>query len=450
MRRVTAAFTPARMLIVSFAGLIILGTAGFLWLPGLYEGARLSPIDALFMATSAVCVTGLAVVNIATEFTFFGQLWTLLLVQAGGLGLLTLTSGILLTVGRRLSLRHEELVLAVGEARPEVDYRKLVWQVLRFTFVIEAAGFVLLYVAWVPRLGLGGAVWPAFFHAISAFCNAGLSIFPDSLMSFQRDGMTLLAVSLLVILGGIGFLTLHEYTRIIENRSARRIRLSLHSRIVFAGTFAALVLGAVIFAVYEWNHTLAELPRSFKIVNSFFASAASRTAGFNSVDYGALTAPTSFATMLFMFIGGAPGSTAGGIKITTAALLVILAVARMRGRHHVSAFDRTIPEETLGRAVVLTVIAMALVTLTLFLLIAVDPRASSHAVFLRYMFEAVSAFGTVGLSMNLTHELSPGARLVIVGLMFVGRVGVLTLAAALTLERRPLPFRYAKEDVAIG
>ena len=168
------------------------------------------------------------------------------------------------------------------------------------------------------------------------------------------------------------------------------------------------------------------------------------------VDYTQVTAPTSFATMVLMFIGGAPGSTAGGIKVTTIALLLILAWSRLRGRAHVSAFHRTIPEETLGRAIGLVVVASILLVLAIFVLIAVDPQATSHDAFLRYMFEAVSAFGTVGLSMNLTPELSPGARLVITALMFIGRVGVLTVAAALTLERRVLPFRYAKEDVAIG
>ena len=449
-RRLWNGLTPARLLVVSFAGLVLVGTAGLLWLPGLYAGDPLPLVDALFMATSAVCVTGLAVVNPATEFTFFGQLWLLVLVQAGGLGLLTLTSGVLLTIGRRLSLRHEELVRSVGEAGSEVDYRRLVRQVLRFTFVIEAGGFVLLYVAWVPRLGLRGAVWPALFHAVSAFCNAGFSTFADSLVGFQRDWVTLAVLSLLIVLGGLGFLTLSEFGRTLESGTGRRLRLSLHSRIVFTSTLVALVAGAVLFGLYEWEQTLAGLPRGDKVMNAIFASVTARTAGFNAVDYGAVTAPALFATMVLMIVGGAPGSTAGGVKITTVALLLILAAARLRGRAHVSAFHRTVPDETLGRAIGLLVIAGILVVGALFLLIAVDPRATSHDVFLRYMFEAISAFATVGLSMNLTPELAPDARLVIVVLMFIGRVGVLTLAAALTLERRALPFRFAKEDVAIG
>ena len=450
MRRLTAWLSPSRLLVVSFAGLVAIGTMGLLWLPGLYVGERLGFVDALFMATSAVCVTGLAVINPATELTFFGQLWLLLLVQAGGLGLLTLTSGVLLTIGRRLSLRHEELVRSVGEARNEVDYRRLVRQVLRFTLVIETAGFVLLYVAWVPRLGLGGAAWPALFHAVSAFCNAGFSVFADSLVSFQTDWVTLAVFSLLIVFGGLGFLTLSELGRTIDHPSGRRMRLSLHSRIVFGATFVALLVGALAFGAYEWNQTLAGLPRGDRVMNAIFASVTARTAGFNTVDYGQATAPALFATMVLMVIGGAPGSTAGGVKVTTIALLLILARARLQGRPSVSAFHRTIPEETLGRAVGLLVITSVVLVGAIFILIGVDPRATSHDAFVRYMFEAVSAFGTVGLSMNLTPELSPEARLLIVALMFTGRVGVLTVAAALMLERRALPFRYAKEDVAIG
>lgn len=450
VRRLTSAFTPARLLVASFAGLVLVGTAGFLWLPGLYVGERLSAVDALFMATSAVCVTGLAVVNPATEFTFFGQLWTLVLIQLGGLGLLTLTSGILLTIGRRLSLRHEELVRSGAEAHAQVDYRRLVRQVLRFTFVIEAGGFVLLYVALVPRLGLGGAVWPAFFHAISAFCNAGFSTFADSMMGFQHDAIVLGVVMLLIVLGGLGFLTLSEAGHLIDGKLARRQRLSLHTRLVFGATAVALLFGAVTFGLFEWHNSLEGLSRSEKVINALFASVTARTAGFNSVDYQAISAPAGFTTIILMFVGGAPGSTAGGVKLTTVALLLILAYARLRGRHHVSIFHRTIPEETLGRAVGLVVLAVLLLGSALFLLIAVDPRAASHDAFLRFMFEAVSAFATVGLSMNLTSELSEGGRLLITALMFVGRVGVMTLAAALTLERRALPFRYAKEDVAIG
>ncbi|HEY0972653.1 MAG TPA: potassium transporter TrkG [Gemmatimonadales bacterium] len=446
---VWADISPSRLLVSSFALLIVLGTLGLRLLPGLYTGERLGWVDSLFMATSAVCVTGLSVIDPAADLTLAGQLWLLLLIQLGGLGLLTLTSGILLTVGRRLSLRHEELVRSGAEAAPEVDYRELVRRVLRYTFLIELAGAALLWAATAPRLGAGAAVWPAVFHAVSAFCNAGFSVVPGNLATLRGDFPALTVIMTLIVMGGLGFLTLTEILPHGAGRWHRR-RTSLHTRLVLVSTLVLLVGGAVTFGIFEWEHTLAGMPIHERILNALFGSVTARTAGFNTVDYGAVSASTAFATILLMFVGGAPGSTAGGVKVTTVALLVVLALARIRGQRHVSAFHRTIPEETIGRAIGIVVIAGMLLTGMLFLLLVVDPRAAAHGSFLRYMFEATSAFATVGLSMNLTPELSPAGRLVIVVLMFVGRVGVMTLAAALTLERRALPFRYAKEDVAIG
>jgi trk system potassium uptake protein TrkH len=441
--------SPARFLVLSFAALIVVGTLGFRLLPGLYVGERLGWIDSLFMATSAVCVTGLTVVDPGTYLTFPGQLWSLVLIQLGGLGLLTLSSGILLTAGRRLSLRHEELMRSSGDTNPEIDYRLLVRRVLLFTAVIETAGAAVLFVAWRDQLGVIGGAWAAAYHAISAFCNAGFSIFPGNLVAHQGDPLALGVVMALIVLGGLGFLTLTELARWLDRRSPSR-RLSLHSRIVLAATASALVLGALAFGLFEWHHTLDGLSPSERLVNALFGSVTARTAGFATVNYAEVTGPTAFATIVLMFIGGAPGSTAGGIKVTTIAILMIMAWSRLRGARSVSAFHRTIPDETLGRASGIVVIAAAVLMLAIFMLVAVDPQAASPEIFLRYMFEAVSAFGTVGLSMDLTPSLSPGARLIIVALMFVGRVGIMSFAAALTIQPRALAFRYAREDVAVG
>jgi trk system potassium uptake protein TrkH len=449
--RLRSGLAPSRMLVGSFALLVAVGTLGFRLLPGLTtDGAPLGWVDALFMATSAVCVTGLSVLDTSADLTVFGQLWILLLVQLGGLGLLTFTSGILLTVGRRLSLRHEALVLTATEGAPQVDYRVLLGRVLRYTAAFELLGFGLLYAAWTPRLGADGAAWPALFHAVSAFCNAGFSTFPNGLVGLRTNGFPLLVIMALVVVGGLGFLTVDEVSRRSRRSGRRRERLSLHARLVIVATVALLAAGTVAFGALEWHHTLADLPTSDRLVNALFGAVTPRTAGFNTVDYGAVTTPTAVLTVVLMFIGGAPGSTAGGIKVTTVALLVVLAIARLRGDREVSAFYRTVPEETLGRAAGLAVLAGMVLVGGAFLLVVVDPGAASHDRFLPYMFEAVSAFGTVGLSMNLTPELSPGARVVVSGLMFVGRVGVMSAAAALALGPRSVPFRYAKEDVPIG
>jgi len=448
-RSVWAGLSPSRLLVLSFALLVLVGTLGFRLLPVLASGGRLPWIDALFMATSAVCVTGLSVVDPATEMTLAGQLWTLLLVQLGGLGLLAFTSGILLTIGRRLSLRHEALVHGQDGVAPQVDYRALVRRVLRHTLLIELVGFVMLVAVWTPRYGAVETLWPAAFHAVTAFMNAGFSTFPEGLAGHAGHTAALAVVMALALVGGLGFLVIEEVGAWMR-RGRRGTRLSLHARFVVVATVAISLAGAAAFALLEWHGVLADLTRGERFMHALFGGAAARTAGFNTVDFGTVRTPTALVTMGLMFVGGAPGSTAGGVKVTTFALLIVLAVARLLGRRSVSAFHRTIPEETLGRAAGLMVLAVIVLAVGLFALVTVDPHAGAHASFLAYMFEAVSAFGTAGLTMNLTPELSPGARGVVAALMFLGRVGIMTAAAALVLGPRSVPFRYAKEDVAIG
>jgi trk system potassium uptake protein TrkH len=447
--------TPSRLFVGSFLVLIAVGTAGLLVLPGLYTGPRLGFVDALFTATSAVCVTGLIVVDTATYFTVWGQAWLLLLIQLGGLGLITFATVILASLGRRLSLRYEAVVAGPFDAVPALDTKRLVRDVLLFTFAFEAAGALLLYAGWAPRMGPAEAAWPSFFHAVSAFCNAGFSTFSDSLMGFQRDPYTLGVVALLIVAGGLGFLTMEELLAWRRaRRERRRYRLSLHSLLVLGTTAVLLVGGAVLFVPFEWGRTLDGLPWWARLVNGAFMSVTARTAGFNAIDYGAATDNANFLTVLLMFVGGSPGSTAGGVKTTTMALLGLLALSRLRGLEATSFAGRSVPEETERRAVGLVVLAALAVTAGIFLLTTTEEAAGPAVTdpFLRYTFEAFSAFNTVGLSMNLTPTLSTGGRWIILVLMFVGRVGPLTAAAALTRSRRlrASTFRYAYEDVEVG
>lgn len=445
-----------QLLIASFAILVLIGTLGLMYLPGLYTGERLGWLDALFTATSAACVTGLIVVDTATYFTTAGQAWLLLLIQLGGLGIITFTTLIIVTLGRRLSLRHENLVASSYDVAPHVDYRRLARDVVVFTFVIEMVGAALLYLAWTPRFGAADAVWPALFHAISAFCNAGISTFTTSLMDFQQAPATLLVIMALIVLGGIGFLTLEEvalHTR--SRRSGRPFRLSLNSRIVLWMTALLIIGGWALFAFFEWSTTLADLPTSARLSNSLFMSVTARTAGFNAVDYGAMSVRSDFLTILLMMIGGSPGSTAGGLKTTTVALIGLLAWSRLRGLDTASIWGRSVPEETVQRAVGLFVVAFGFVTLAIFLYTTTEIPAAgvlADAGFLEYMFEAVSAFNTVGLSMGVTPHLTEFGRLLTIVLMFVGRVGPLTFAAALALRSRTsgADFRYAYENVEVG
>jgi trk system potassium uptake protein TrkH len=391
--------------------LVLAGAAGLHWIPGLYAGPRLSWLDALFTTTSAVCVTGLVVVDTATYFTPLGQAYILLLIQLGGLGMIAFTSLIILALGGRLSLRQEALSAAVLEGAPRIDTRRLVFDVVRFTLVLEGIGALLLYLLWIPRFGFGGALWPAVFHSVSAFCNAGFSTFSDNLMGFQDAPLSLLVVMLLIIFGGLGFLTLEELWLYYHSVKRKHyFRVSLHSRLVLATTGLLVVAGWLGFCIFEWQ----------------------------------------FLTILLMTIGGSPGSTAGGIKTTTFALIGLLAWSRFRGEEITSVSSRSlrVREETTDRAIGLFVVAFGVITLGIFLLTATE-RAEQH--FLERMFEAVSAFNTVGLSMGLTPDLTRPGKWTVIALMFLGRVGPLTLAAALSMRRYDQGrFRYAYEEVAVG
>jgi len=372
--------------------------------------------------------------------------------------MITFTTLIILALGRRLSLRHERLSTSSAEVAPHVPVDRLARDVVRFTFTIEAIGALALYALWVPKLGWVGAAWPAVFHAVGAFCSAGFSTFSTSLVGFQNDGATLIVISALLIAGGLGFLTLEELA--LQRRAARTrsaFRLSLHSRLVLVTSAVLLGTGWVLFALFEWRGTLGELPAFDRLVNAFFMSATPRSAGLHSIDYAQANDSTNFLTIIFMFIGGSPGSTAGGMKTTTFALIGLVAWARFHGREIPSIWARSIPEETIQRAIGLAVIVFTAVTASIFLYtwteqgIVVGPAEESNR-FLAHMFEAVSAFNTVGLSMGVTPTLSEAGRLLTTLLMFVGRVGPLTFAAALAVaaERSDVSYRYAYEDVVVG
>lgn len=437
-----------QLFVLSFAGLVMLGALGFLTLPGLYTGPRLGVVDALFTAASAVCVTGLIVVDTATYFTVWGQAWILCLIQAGGLGILTFATLILRLLGARSSLGVESAT-GSGMGVQAGSIRRILRPVLLLTFSIEAAGALGLWLLWRPPLGDGAAVWPAVFHAISAFCNAGFSTFSDSLVGWRENVPVLMSVSALVVLGGLGFLVLDDVRLRWLMRASRR--LSTQSRIAL-GASAILIAGsALVFLVFERRHTLQGLGVGAQAMNAVFMAVTPRTAGFNTVDYGAVSNPSLALTVILMVIGGAPGSTAGGLKVTTAALLVLGFWARLRGHAHVSIGRRTVREDAVARAAALAVGGMVILAVAGFLLLLVEPASivRDRADFVRIVFEVHSAFGTVGLSMNKTGEVTPAGRLILTALMFMGRVGPLALAAAMA-ARRGTTHRYSYDDVAVG
>ncbi len=449
--------SPSQLFVGSFLLLIAVGAVGLKTLPGLYVDEPLSWIDAVFTATSASCVTGLTVADTAKDFTPAGQAWLLVLIQCGGLGIITFTTLWTVALGRRLSLRHEALTTNVAEVAPHVNYRHLARDVVRFTLVIELVGALLLYADWGPQLGWMEALWPSVFHSISAFCNAGFSTFPESLSGSWITSINLTVIMILIVAGGLGFLTLEELSLWLQARRRRlRFRISLHSRLVLVTTTILIVVGAVATLVLEWSVTLHDLSPASKLLQATFISVTARSAGFSNIDYADATDATNFLTIILMTIGGSPGSMTGGLKTTTTALLVLLAWSRVGGEELVSVWGRSIPPETMQRAVGLAVATVAVMVLSVFVLVAIEntkiPHHESGGGFMKYFFEATSALTTVGLTMGVTRELSSSGKLIAILLMFIGRVGLPTTAAAFLLaERRPSgAFRYAYEDVAVG
>jgi trk system potassium uptake protein len=444
--------TPPQLFVGSFALLILIGTVGFQVLPGLYTGEPMTWLDSLFTSTSAVCVTGLVVVDPASRFTFAGQAWLLLLIQLGGLGMITFASLIILALGGRLSLRAESLSAGSLDPAPMVRPQQLILHILLFTLTFEGTGALLLYLTWVPRFGWDGAAWPAVFHSVSAFCNAGFSTFSDNLIGFQRSPLSLTVVMALIVGGGIGFLTLEELVLWFQtSHSQKRFRLSLHSQLVLGTTALLLVVGWLVLGALEWEGTLKSLPWYDRLVNALFLSVTPRTAGFNTIDYGQASEATNYVTILLMSVGGSPGSTAGGMKTTTFILIGLMAWARFQGRQVTSFRGRSVRAETTGMAVGLFVVCFTLVTLGILVLTMTEPGVGGHGQFLDWMFEAVSAFNTVGLSTGVTPGLSAAGRVVAIVLMFLGRVGPLTFAAALARNpAQPERFRYAYEGVVVG
>jgi trk system potassium uptake protein TrkH len=444
------------LLAASFALVIVAGTA-LLSLPLAHAAAPVPLLDALFTATSAVCVTGLTVVDTGTRFTPFGQAVVLGLVQVGGLGLMTFAVFAGLALGGRVAFTSRVVIQETMHHTPRAGVRRLVRYVLAFTLVSEAAGALVLWLRFRAETGLpGGAVWSSVFHSVSAFCNAGFSLFPDNLVRYRGDVAVNLAITGLIILGGLGFLASMELRDQLAARLRRRRppRLTLHTRLVLVVSAALLLGGMLVYLALEWHNVLGGMPPGERLLAAWFLSVTPRTAGFNTVDYGQMASQTLFFTIFLMFVGASPGSTGGGIKTTTFGLLVALVAARWRGRGRATVFHRTIPHAVMDRALLLAMLAWALVSLGIGLLSMAEtgdaPYLDERPRFIAMMFEAVSAFGTVGLSTGITPTLAGASKLVLIALMFVGRVGPLTLVLAIRPRERKGRFRYAEENVMVG
>jgi trk system potassium uptake protein TrkH len=441
--------TPARSFIISFLLVILAGTV-LLLMPVSASGRSLSLVDALFTSTSAVCVTGLTVVDVGRDLSLSGQVVTLLLFQIGGLGIITFSLVLFGLMGRSLSFRGRELLQSSFLHTPRRDFFRILRFVVAGTFVIEGTGALLLFFRFLADFPPGKAFFQAVYHAVSAFNNCGYTLLPNNLTGYRDDWTVNLVVVALIVLGGMGFIVIYE---VLNRWRGRQKRLSLHARVVLLTTAALVVGGALLFYLFETGNVLKSAGGSGRFLASLFQSVTPRTCGFNTVDIAALTNATILLLMILMFIGASPGSTGGGIKTSSFALLTLMIFNRVRGRDGVTMFQRTVPGEILGRtiAIVLASAVSVLVISSVLLLAAGPPQAhvqASRHLFVEYLFETVSAFGTVGLSLNVTPHLNEVQKLAITLMMFIGRVGPLTLAFAWSASKRGLV--YAEEAVMVG
>ncbi len=431
-----------QVLALSFAGAIVAG-AVLLALPvASRDGRGLPFLDALFTSASASCVTGLSLYDTATQFSSFGQAVLLVLIQAGGSGAVTLSAQVAVLLDRRIGLRQRTLLTDSVGALQLGGVVRLALRVLRITLIWEAAGTAALAVWTVPRYGLGQGIWMAVFHAVSAFCNAGFDLLGTgrSLASIAGEPLPVLVTMLLVIAGGLGFLVWEDL--LTHGRHIHRWRL--HSKLVVTATAILLAGGTIGLFLLERRQAFAGAPLGQQLLMSAFQAVTTRTAGFSTVDQAALSSGGTLLTMALMFVGAGSGSTGGGIKVNTLAALALAAVAHVRRQRDVEAFGRRLDEASLRRAhAAVFLYAAAAGAGSMALCVQGIPLSAA-------LFEAVSAIGTVGLTQGVTPLLSPAGKWTVIGLMFAGRVGSMSVVMALTPDRPPSKLRNVPEKILIG
>ncbi len=440
---------PAQLFIISFIFVILMGT-GLLLLPEATKYGEISLIDALFTATSATCVTGLIVVDTGSYFTTFGQLVILILIQIGGLGLMTVTTFFALVTGKNITVRESLLMSSTFSIKSLSRVSNLIISTLVLTFSFEFIGFILLFVTWSlsGEFGLGTRLYYSLFHSVSAFCNAGFSLFSDNLEHFKDNLAINLIVTFLVIFGGLGFITVVNLLHYFHFGIFKKERLTLHTKIVLTVTGALIVTGMLVILITEWNNSLDDLPISTKFLTSYFHSVTSRTAGFNTIEMSSLTNACYFVIIILMFIGASPGGTGGGIKTSTFGIFMGTIWSMLRGRAQVEIFRRSIPKDITTSALLLTTLALMLLSVFAFVLLITEDLMP-----VQIFFEVFSAFGTVGLSTGITSSLTTIGKLIIITTMFIGRIGPLTLMLAISQIRQrrgSIEYEYPEESVIIG
>ena len=450
-RKSTSKLNPSQMMVVGFAAVILIG-AILLSLPiATQTGERTSFLDSLFTATSAVCVTGLVVVDTATYWNFFGQIVIIILIQIGGLGFMTITTLFSLIVKKRINLKER---LLIQESLNQIDLSglvKLTRYILLMTFVIEGIGALILSTVFIPQFGFIRGSWYSIFHAISAFCNAGFDLMGNvtgpysSLMYYVNNTTITLAISALIILGGLGFPVILD---IVKNKKISK--LNMHSKIVLISTSILIVVGMLFIFIVEYKNvgTLGNLSLKGKILSSLFQSVTIRTAGFATIDLTILHQATLFIMMIFMFVGASPASTGGGVKTTTIAVLILTVKSFLLGKEDIEVFGRRITSSTVRKSVGIFFVGVLAVLTGILLIVLIEPEFD----LLEASFEVVSALATVGLSIGGSSNLTFIGKLLIVIYMFMGRVGLLTIFLALVAKNtvNKQQIRYPEGRIIVG
>ncbi|MDU4892043.1 TrkH family potassium uptake protein [Clostridium culturomicium] len=442
-------FTPVQIIAMGFAAIILIG-AFLLSLPiATIDGVKTPFIDCIFTSTSAVCVTGLVTVDTGTYWSYFGKTVIMLLIQIGGLGFMSFATLIALIAGKRITLKERLLIRESISLTSLQGIVRFARYILTFTFSIELIGALLLSIQFIPEFGLGKGIYYSIFHAVSAFCNAGFDLMGgySSVTGYSGNALIILTLSALIIIGGLGFYVWDDLYNYKINR-----RLSLQTKVVISMSLFLIVFGFVMFFIFEYSNpaTLKEMSMKDKLLSAFFASVSPRTAGFNSIDLAGMSMASVLLTIILMFIGGSPGSTAGGIKTSTAGVLLLTVMSVIKGREDTEVFRKKISKETVYKAFAVVVIALGLVfTVTILLTIT---ESGAGVPFEQYLFEATSAFGTVGLTMGLTQKLTAIGKIIVAITMYAGRIGPLTLLVAIAIrsDNKTNSIKYPEGKILVG
>lgn len=434
-----------QILAIGFAAVILLGGI-ILSLPiSSASGESTNFMDSLFTSTSAVCVTGLVTLDSGTHWNDFGKLVIMILIEVGGLGFMSFATFIAILLGKKITLRDRLLMQEAMNTFSIQGLVKMVKYVLGFTLAIQLGGALLLSTQLIPIYGMGRGAFYSIFHSVSAFCNAGFDLFGNfsSLTGFASNPVIILTISAIIIIGGLGFTVWLEIYSRKEGKA-----FSLHAKVVILVTLILVFGGMILMLLFEWNNpsTLGDMSVKDKLVNGFFASVTPRTAGFNSISTGDMTMAGQFLTIILMFIGGSPGSTAGGLKTTTFGIVLITVICVIKGREDTEIFGRRIAKEAVYKAFSLLFIGVTLV-ITMTMLLSITEVGHD---FMDLFYEVVSAFGTVGLTTGVTPTLSDFGKVIIMITMYLGRVGPLTVALALANAKSKQQYKYPEGKILIG